>query len=159
MKIILFFITVFLSVLGLEYLFAEKLNEANFSSVIVILIVLTLLFSISFFIKGSIKYCRSYTLNTLLDEVYDINTLERKIDQYVNSNEFVLLNKEVTDNKLYYEIKVPISFWSWGNKLIINLCNKNLLISAINTSFIQQIDLKLTNKLLVDDFVSTIKRN
>ncbi|MBK9107345.1 MAG: hypothetical protein IPM92_02920 [Saprospiraceae bacterium] len=159
MKIILFFITIFLSVLGLEYLFTEDLNEVNYSSLVVILIILSLLFSLSLFINGSVKYCRSYTLNTLLDEVYDIKALERKIDQYVNSNEFILLNKEVADDKLYYEIKVPMSLWSWGNKLIINLCNKNLLISAINTSFIQQIDLQLTNKILVENLISSVRRN
>jgi len=158
MKILLFFITIFLSALGMEYLFTKNLNEVNFSSLVVILIILLLLFSLSLFINGSVKYCRYYTLNTLFDEDFDIKILEQKIDQYVNFNEFILLNKEVANDKLYYEIKVPISFWSWGNKLIINLCNKNLLISAINTSFIQQIDLKLTNKILVENLISSVKR-
>lgn len=59
-------------------------------------------------------------------------------------------------NALFYELKVPISWYSWGNKMRIYASGNHLSIQAENP-YIQWIDFNITNKKLVEDLLYQIE--
>ncbi|MBK8298628.1 MAG: hypothetical protein IPK91_15390 [Saprospiraceae bacterium] len=158
MKFIFYIIVSSLSVLGLEYLLNTNKTDINYNSLIITLIIIGIIFLISLFFKGSVKFARSFLFTkALISTDYDFLSIEKKIDTYINIHNYYLLNKKKSSNELYYEIQIPMTFWSWGNKLTIDYTTNCLKINSINTSFIQFIDLKLTNKILVEELVNSLR--
>lgn len=144
----------FLAVLGLNSLVAP---EHSFVQVLfTFLIPLSFIFFIGLFVKGSIRYAKEYRMEREFPDSLNFNDLSNKVDQFILNNEIIVISRQIDMNALFYELKVPISWYSWGNKMRIYASGNHLSIQAENP-YIQWIDFNVTIKKLVEELLYQIE--
>lgn len=111
----------------------------------------------AFFIKGSIKYSRKYIFQKEYPNRISLQDFVHKVDNFINTNGYQLINKSIDSNGCIYNIDIPASIWSWGNNLKIIVLNNKLTIFTVNTSFIQLIDYNVTNKKVANEIANFIE--
>lgn len=108
-------------------------------------------------IKGSFRYARNYSINRKYANALSPDDLRNKVRQFVREHEFILEEEIIGGHGCYFNIKIPMNLWSYGNRLEMIVFDNNLFLSSKNKYSFQLVDYCVTNKKVTDELLLSIE--
>lgn len=109
-------------------------------------------------IKCSFRYARIYSINRKYSNVLSSDELRNKVRQFIREHEFILEEEIVGEHGCYFNIKIPMNIWSYGNCLEMIVFDRNLFLSSRNKYSFQLVDYNVTNKNVTDALLLSLEK-
>lgn len=109
-------------------------------------------------IKGSFSYSRNYSINRKYSNALSPDDLRNKVKQFVREHEFILEEEIISGHGCYFNIKIPMNIWSFGNRLEMIVFDRNLFLSSRNKYSFQLVDYNVTNKNVTDKLLLSLEK-